>query len=619
MNLGPIHAPPPSTDLCGDSYSPTLDLHTNDLRFKVKLNGLIWIDLLSILQLLVPQFLDCSKRFVFRMERKELAEILRGDSIADGNACGKEFFQACYDEAAEQYREDAAVSFHPVVESCLNDHDTSGDGNLWSGGLGSGVHLRMKLSEMDDISSEASIHYLRSALELLTSWIRQKESTSESKSKSNSESATDGRQNESNHLSLLSNPFVGSRCLLASLLARLGQRNEAYAVASSVLSKIWELHEKITDHETTGSFDWDCSILFGLGGGLQAIWFLRKELHDESLGRDLALALSYTILLEGLQEQENDDNEGNLRLHWNWNGWPYLGAGTGSVGILYALLGHTDDEWEDLGDCLPNAKCFVMQAIDDLARHRYESPYSFSGRGNLKDALVGFEADDDSLSACNWTHGAPGYCLLLLEAFEIYGNERFFFHARDLADTVIWSRWQEQEQEQQQQHPKRTRGGSALGLAKGVSGIAYVFLAMARVDWSDRNLWIARARDVTMTALVACNETNEINSSTKSLFDGMGGLASLLIDLEGALELVNTKDSTSQDHPLRKCYFPFFESCQASSCPRKLEYKTRPEDHIFAHRHEVPMSNSNTNDKANSKLATKSPALTKTGRSSTLR
>jgi len=501
-------------------------------------------------------------------------------SFSDGTSCRKILLK---DFENENFLIENILS-HPIIESCLSDK--CGDGNLWNGGLGVGVYLRIKLSEM---TSESSESYLKSALEILWTCLQKEGDPSNEHS----------RPNESSHLSLLSNPFLGSRCLLVSLLMRLDQRDEAYEVASSVLHKLADLYQKDNRKEC----DRDCSILFGLAGALQVIWFLRNELDDSTFGRDLALTLSSTILLEGLQHAEKDGNCINSEkttLQWKWNGWPYLGTGTGSVGILFALLGHAKDEWEDLGNCLPNAKLVIKSTIDDLENRRYEAPLdsnSCSSRGNFKDSLIEFEPDE-SLSICDWTHGAPGYCLLLLKAFDVYGDERFFFHARDLADSVIWKRWQHCNDNDTSRCKKE-----ALGLAKGVSGIAYVFLAMARVDWRDRKMWIHRARELTILATSQGNSISDGIPHSKSLYDGIGGLASLLIDVEMAAAASND------------AYFPFFESCQANSNPRKLKYNTRPEDHFFREKNNLS-TKQEQKQKFSENITKPSPATTRAGKSS---
>ena len=507
-----------------------------------------------------------------------------------------------------------ALSLHPIVESCL--HERNGGGNLWSGGLCASVFLRIKLSEQQHRSRfDSDIvndYWLRSALEILQESCQQEESEATCRPMINIGDCQNEKES-SHYLSLYSNAFIASRCLLTSLLQRLGQKGEAYEIATAVLAELSDLAGKSMDTEnsnTNDKYTRDCSVLFGLAGGLQVIWFLRKELGEPTLGKDIALELGFMIFLEGLQEQEQPVDEdiemegGNettkrFRLEWKWNGWPYLGAGTGCIGILYALLGYTEEEWEDLEETVPSAKSLVKKAIDELASHRYVMHSSFSGRGNLKDASTDYEPDE-SLSACDWTHGAPGYCLLLLKAFDVYGDERCFFHAQDLAESVVWSRWQHQAYNK----------SSSQGLAKGVSGIAYVFLAMARVDWRDRGVWIKRARELATIAISDVSDETTCLHHPKSLFDGIGGLASLLIDLEGDLDCSIPS------------YFPFFESCQANlNNPRKLEYKTRPGDHIFMVQHtqnETQNGKQTRADARNSsiKSKSKSPGMSKAGKSS---
>ncbi|VEU34147.1 unnamed protein product [Pseudo-nitzschia multistriata] len=451
-----------------------------------------------------------------------------------------------------------------ILKACLTIE--SGKGSIWRGGLGNAVYLRIKLcNRIGTYGPSASRDNLQDALELLHPAIQlQKEA----------------EETPSPHFSLLSNNFVGSHCLLVSVLMRLGKMEEASTAARCVTDKLEDLYEQTTGNAKNNT---DCSILFGLAGGLQALWFLRRELGDDSFGSDLALTMSYSILLEGLQD---NDNYG-MPLLWDWNLWPYLGAGTGAVGVLYALLGHTDDEWANLGDCLPNAREIVRESIDGLACHLYETT------GNLKDSVGGFEESDRSVG---WTHGGAGYCLLLLKAFGVYGDEKYVHWAVEFADEVLW--------------PNRTRC-EGPGLARGAPGIAYVFLAMARVDFHRSGLWKQRARDVAATVLA---ETRSVlvhpQNNNYSLFDGIGGLASLLIDLE---DLETTKTTTPW------CYFPFFESCQANLC-RKFEYLTKREDHprLFSFRIERKNSTCDDNREAKRAFLQSKPPARKTSPAATL-
>jgi len=256
-------------------------------------------------------------------------------------------------------------------------------------------------------------------------------------------------------LSVFSNDLVGSQCLLVSVLKRLGQKDEAMKVADQVLTSLFELYESFEPKH-------DCSVLYGLSGALQAIWFLRRELEDEKLGSEFALTVSSNILLEGLEHSEK--YESTSLLMWEWRGRPFLGAGTGAVGILFSLLGHSEEEWMSLNECLPRFMDVIRQSIDSLADHKHES-------GNLKTAIDGFDEDRST----DWRNGAPGYCLLLLRAYEVFGDSKYLEQARDMAERVIWPR-------------RMQRNG--VGLSRGVVGMAYSLLALARVEQEENGNWM---------------------------------------------------------------------------------------------------------------------------------
>jgi lantibiotic modifying enzyme len=100
-------------------------------------------------------------------------------------------------------------------------------------------------------------------------------------------------------------------------------------------------------------------------------------------------------------------------------------------------------------------------------------------------AIDGYEEDKST----DWTHGAPGYCLLLLKAYDVFGDEKYLNQAKDMAEKVIW--------------PRRVQR-KGLGISRGVSGMAYTLLALARVDVDDgsRKVWRSRAKvRVTLFAL----------------------------------------------------------------------------------------------------------------------
>jgi hypothetical protein len=400
------------------------------------------------------------------------------------------------------------AAYVDLAKSCFQD--AKGEGNLLNGGLGVAVYLRVKLSEIETNPSKAS-EYLNAALDYAQAAV--------------DDSRFDS--GEKKYLSLISGDTIGSHCLLASVLLRLGKRDKAKTIADAVAAKLADLYE-VCDKD-------DCSVLFGLAGALQAIWFLRKELCDPSFGREIALTISSTILLEGLEHSEKYDT--NALLMWEWHDRPFLGAGTGASGILYSLLGHTEEEWKSLDACLPRVLDVIRQCVDSLSEHQLES-------GNLKAAADGYEEDQST----DWCHGAPGYLFLLLKAYEVFADRKYFEKAISLAEHVIWPR-------------RMQRKG--LGLSRGVTGIAYALLALAHVDSGNWKLWRSRAARIAQLALDDVEELQSLSKNPHSLFEGKGGLVSLLIDLEC---------------PTAEIWFPFFEYSVSSNC--RTAFKRNQQDEV---------------------------------------
>jgi hypothetical protein len=310
------------------------------------------------------------------------------------------------------------------------------------------------------------------------------------------------------HVSLFTGEFVGAKCLLSAILYKLGKKDEAYYHAGGLIAT---LEEACLDLPPS-----DCEVMYGRAGALQAIWFLRQELEDPTIGRNFSLATSQAILIEGLKNGREHETESLLM--WKWREKAFLGASHGAVGILHSLLGHSEEEWTFLEDALPRVKDVVRQAIDSLQGLRHPS-------GNLRATLDGFEEDKYT----DWSHGSPGYCLLLVKAAEVFHDIRYLEHAKDMAERVLW--------------PRRVQR-KGLGLIRGISGIAYVFLALARADRPNAEMWRARAEHYALAAADDLRDLLTQSNRPYSLCEGLGGLVSLLMDL-GYMETA---------------HFPFYET-----------------------------------------------------------
>ena len=148
---------------------------------------------------------------------------------------------------------------------------------------------------------------------------------------------------------------------------------------------------------------WNQDIMGGRAGALQAIWWLRKEFGDVTLGQELVVSLAVKILVEGLStaasmglnnhEKIDDSSDADSTRNSNNDScysycetdilfWvcdsqgshkTYLGASRGVVGILYTLLGLSNKDWELVEEQTPNARGCVRNTIDVFLAERNSS------------------------------------------------------------------------------------------------------------------------------------------------------------------------------------------------------------------------------------------------------
>lgn len=428
------------------------------------------------------------------------------------------------------------------LKECLET--SKGDGNLFSGGIGVAAYLRLKISGQEIEATKRKI-LIQMALN------------------NTKRAMISAEQRGKFQVSLLTGEYIGAKCMMAAALYKLGKKQGAFQHAQDVIQKLGTSCAEMNVE--------NCSVMHGRAGALQAIWFLRSELEDSSLGRDFALDTSTAILLEGLKKGKLQ--ESNSLLMWQWHGRSFLGAAHGAVGILHSLLGHTQEEWLALDERLTRVKDVVRQAIDSLKELRHES-------GNLRATLDGFEED----KCTDWSHGSPGYCLLLIKAAEVFGDNEYLDLAKDMAEQVLW--------------PRRAQS-KGVGLARGITGVAYVFLSLGRVDRSNAAMWISRAEQVAHSAADHLEELLVVSKRPNSLFEGQGGFVSLLMDIQhpedssfplyefstlhdGAINNSNARETTDFGE---LCHDPagfkrskrdgFVTTAKATSIRRKLQDKTQ--------------------------------------------
>lgn len=263
----------------------------------------------------------------------------------------------------------------------------------------------------------------------------------------------------------------------------------------------------------------ECEVLYGKSGYLQSILFLRKALDKSTYGKDIVPLILQSILLEGKKTAEMHGKPNGLELMWQWHGKVYLGAAHGIAGILHVLLCFI----QEIEELLQDGKRYIRM-MERTIKALNESCCQPSGNlssslGSKKDELV------------HWCHGGSGHILLLVKAYEVFGREEYILHAETIAQYVVWPRG-------------LLRKG--VGLCHGISGNAYALLAVhhgkalqqsrktcyvqSPVNAMD-GIWLKRAILFGSFALEKLPELENAPDRPYSLYEGLVGLCSLLLDL----------------------------------------------------------------------------------------
>lgn len=358
---------------------------------------------------------------------------------------------------------------------CL-DSSTS-EGNLLTGGIGPCIYLRLQMSK---VSENNRTQLLKASL------VEAKKALNMTKKRAGAVS-----QN------VFRDEYVGAKCLYIIILHRLGRSEQAMGHAEDLLELLRKGCASLPPEA--------CDVLDGRAGILKTIWFLRSELENRHFGSSLALHISKQILYQGMLTAKKYNSESLVM--WEWKSKPYLGAAHGVVGILHALLGHSDEEITILESKLPRVRDVILQAIESLDNCCDNSE-------NLRKKLN----DEDDPEVINMVHGAPGHCLLLAKASIAFPDRRkeFLLRATKLADSAL--------------RPGRINNAS-VGLMRGVTGIGYIFLALAQIDLKNASTWVSKAESIAHSAVDQLDSLIPNSGRPYSLFEGIGGLASLLFDL----------------------------------------------------------------------------------------
>lgn len=234
-------------------------------------------------------------------------------------------------------------------------------------------------------------------------------------------------------------------------------------------------------------------LLYGRAGYLWTCLFLNKHFGKETIPATSTGAIVKEIIRNGRKLGKR----GECPLMFEWCGERYWGAAHGLAGIMHVLMEFelTSDELED-----------VKGTLKYMIKNRFPSGnYPSSEEDKKQDALV------------HWCHGAPGIALTLVKAAEVFGDKEFLQAAMDAAE-VVWNRGL----------LKR------VGICHGISGNAYVFLALYRLTGIIEYLYRGKAfACFLLDRAHMLMSTGEMHGGDNpfSMFEGVGGMALLFLDM----------------------------------------------------------------------------------------
>lgn len=213
---------------------------------------------------------------------------------------------------------------------------------------------------------------------------------------------------------------------------------------------------------------------------------------------DLIHAVVSQIIKEGRENGLEPDSP--FPLTFFWHDKLYLGAAHGLAGILLILLYVkemfpfilTSRDWND-----------ISATIDALLHLQTDDGNFLSSIGSRRDDLV------------QWCHGACGFVPLLVAFARHASDSAVYVTAAERACSLLWERG------------LLLKG---VGLCHGIGGNALAFLSMYR--HAKQVVYLERARVFAALGLRLLPHLLRVPDRPYSLFEGVGGLAALLIALQ---------------------------------------------------------------------------------------
>uniref|UniRef100_A0ACB8FZU6 LanC-like protein 1 n=1 Tax=Sphaerodactylus townsendi TaxID=933632 RepID=A0ACB8FZU6_9SAUR len=236
-------------------------------------------------------------------------------------------------------------------------------------------------------------------------------------------------------------------------------------------------------------------LLYGRMGYLFALLFVNKQFGEEKIPQSHIQQVCEAVLASGENLAKKRNFTSKSPLMYEWYQEYYVGAAHGLAGIYYYLM------QPGLGVSQTKLHSLVKPSVDYVCQLKFPS-------GNYPPCI-----EDSRDLLVHWCHGAPGVIYMLLQAYKVFGEQKYLSDALQCAE-VIW------------QWGLMKKG---CGLCHGTAGNAYAFLTLYNLTQDVKYLY--RACKFADWCLSYGQHGCRTPDTPFSLFEGMAGTIYFLADL----------------------------------------------------------------------------------------
>uniref|UniRef100_A0A8C5PBB2 Glutathione S-transferase LANCL1 n=1 Tax=Leptobrachium leishanense TaxID=445787 RepID=A0A8C5PBB2_9ANUR len=280
---------------------------------------------------------------------------------------------------------------------------------------------------------------------------------------------------------------AGPYAIGAAVFQKLGCSNEA----EDCIKNLLQMHSLVIKPDSRLPDE----LLYGRMGYLYSLLFVNKQFGMEMIPSSYIQQVCYIVLLSGEQLAARRNFTAQSPLMYEWYREYYVGPAHGLAGIYYYLM---------LPECnIGSDKLLtsVQPSLDYFSQLKFPSGNYPPCIGDHRDLLV------------HWCHGAPGVIYMLIQAYKVFGKQKYLVDAVECAEAS----WQ------------RGLLKKGYGLCHGSAGNAYSFLALYNLTHDIK--YLHRACKFAEWCMDYGEHGCRTPDTPFSLFEGMAGTIYFLSDL----------------------------------------------------------------------------------------